>query len=621
MIFIDGGQMGALIRAHDWATSPLGLPETWPQSLRSAVGIMLANKHLMFVAWGPELSFLYNDGYLPVFGTKHPDALGRPFREVWPEIWDDLKPLIDAALSGESTWSENLPLVVERNGYPEEAWFTFSYSPIRDETGAIAGMFCAGAETTQTLLAERRLIDERERQKRMLQQMPGFAALLTGPEHRYEYVNDAYRQISGDRNFMGQAFREVFPDIAGQGFYEIFDRVYESGEPFARRTMSVSLDREDGDRSIDLLVEPVRDNSGKVTGIFVGGFDITERVRAEGAVRESEARFRNMADHAPTMMWVTDAEGRCTYLNRAWYDFTGQSEAEGEGFGWLEAVHPDDRGWSGETFVSANANHEIFRVEYRLRRHDGEYRWAIDAASPRFGSQGDFLGYIGTVIDIDDRREMEDALRDTSAHQILLINELNHRVKNTLATVQSIAMQTFRDRGGAGASPEQRELFESRLIALAIAHDVLTRENWESAQLRDVVLEAVAAHCGGDVNPFTVEGPEARLTPKMALGWSMALHELCTNAVKYGALSVPDGTVAIRWSVEREEKADQLNFIWEERGGPSVTEPSSKGFGSRLIERQLARELGGHVELIYAPKGVNCTIKAPLSAADDHSAN
>ncbi|QNN68664.1 PAS domain-containing protein [Sphingomonas lutea] len=160
--------MAELFRTHDWSTSPVGEPSTWPQSLRSAVQLMLANKHLMFVAWGPELAFLYNDGYRPVFGNKHPWALGRPFKEVWSEIWDDISPLVDQALAGEATWSENLHLVMERNGYPEDTWYTFSYSPLRDESGAIAGMFCAGAETTERVLAERRwsalsMLDDRLR--------------------------------------------------------------------------------------------------------------------------------------------------------------------------------------------------------------------------------------------------------------------------------------------------------------------------------------------------------------------------------------------------------------------------------------------------------------------------
>jgi PAS domain S-box-containing protein len=129
------------------------------------------------------------------------------------------------------------------------------------------------------------------------------------------------------------------------------------------------------------------------------------------ALAESEARFRNMADLAPVMTWVTNASGSCTYLSRRWYEFTSQTPEQAEGFGWLEAVHPDDRSWSGDTFLSANAKREAFRLEYRLRRHDGVYRWAIDAASPRFGQGFEFLGYVGSVIDIDERREMEDRLR------------------------------------------------------------------------------------------------------------------------------------------------------------------------------------------------------------------
>ena len=120
-----------------------GTPETWPQSLRTVVSLLLNSKFPMFIAWGPELAFLYNDGYLPIFGAKHPQALGQPFAEVWSDIWSDIGPLVDRALAGEATFHENLPLLMMRHGYPEETWFTFSYSPVRDETGGIGGMFCA----------------------------------------------------------------------------------------------------------------------------------------------------------------------------------------------------------------------------------------------------------------------------------------------------------------------------------------------------------------------------------------------------------------------------------------------------------------------------------------------
>ena len=223
------------MRAHDWSTSPIGYPDTWPQALRSAVSMILPNKQIMFVAWGPELAFLYNDAYRPVFGKKHPSALGRPFREIWSEVWDEVAPLVDTALGGEATWSEDLHLVLERNGYPEDCWFTFSYSPARDESGKIAGLFCAAAETTERVLADRRLASERERQQLLFENVPGFVAILRGPDHVFEYVNDAYDRVAGKRGFVGQTVRTAFPELEGAGLFEALDRAFATGEPYVAR--------------------------------------------------------------------------------------------------------------------------------------------------------------------------------------------------------------------------------------------------------------------------------------------------------------------------------------------------------------------------------------------------
>ena len=152
--FDGGGQMGAMMRAHDWSTSPLGRPDTWPRSLRTVVRLMLASKFPMFLAWGPDLGFLYNDSYAPILGAKHPQALGRPFQEIWNEIWADILPFIQTALSGQATWVENLPLQMNRHGYEEQTYFTFSYSPAFDDEGHIAGMFCTCTETTGQKTAE-----------------------------------------------------------------------------------------------------------------------------------------------------------------------------------------------------------------------------------------------------------------------------------------------------------------------------------------------------------------------------------------------------------------------------------------------------------------------------------
>ena len=155
-LLAGGGEMRARMRSHDWSDSPLGPPATWPSSLRTAVGIMLNSSFPMFLAWGPALTFLFNDAYIPVLGNKQQHALATPFAQLWSDIWSDISPLVDTALSGESIFADNLLLVMERNGFPEETYFTFSYSPIHDESGQVAGMFCACTETTLQILSERR---------------------------------------------------------------------------------------------------------------------------------------------------------------------------------------------------------------------------------------------------------------------------------------------------------------------------------------------------------------------------------------------------------------------------------------------------------------------------------
>jgi two-component sensor histidine kinase len=198
----------------------------------------------------------------------------------------------------------------------------------------------------------------------------------------------------------------------------------------------------------------------------------------------------------------------------------------------------------------------------------------------------------------------------TEEHQSLLVNELNHRVKNTLAIVQSIANQTFR----RGSDPETaKRVFESRLTALAAAHDLLTAENWESASLEEVIRET-GVGCGAEESRVHFEGPAVRLPPKAAVSLSMALHELCTNALKYGALSNDTGRISVSWQVLGEKEALQLRLVWKEEGGPAVTAPTHRGFGSTMIERALASELSGKVQIHFLPEGVQCVIEAPLPA-------
>ena len=275
--------MGARMRAHDWSASPLGPPQGWPQALRAVVALMINSRFPMFVAWGPQLGFLYNDPYAEILGGKHPDALGRRFEDIWGEIWGDISPLIDAALSGEASFREDLPLLMNRKGYAEQTWFTFSYSPVRGDDGRIAGMFCACAETTGKVLAEAELKAERDQLSEMFEQAPGFIAMLEGPEHRFSLANASYRRLIGDRETLGRTVAEVLPEAAAQGFVGMLDRVYGTGETIRLDAAPVTLGHgaEAEQHFLDFIYQPVRAADGTVTGIFVEGQDVTARVRGE----------------------------------------------------------------------------------------------------------------------------------------------------------------------------------------------------------------------------------------------------------------------------------------------------------------------------------------------------
>ncbi|WP_435170891.1 PAS domain-containing protein [Falsirhodobacter sp. 1013] len=280
-----GGECGRLLRALDWENNPLGPPSEWPQELITVMGIAMASAQPVLIVWGPEQITLYNDGYAQMCGNRHPAALGRPFRELWFDIWNQVEPIITAAYRGTSTSMDDIEFTMHRKGYPEETHFAFSYNPVRDRAGKVVGMFCPCTEITAAVALRDAQRVERSGFLQVIEVALGAVALLSGPDHVFRYVNEDYQALIGKREIVGLSVRDALPEVIDQGFLDLLDRVYRSGEPHVGRNVKIDLQRRADKpvetRLLDFLYHPVRDDDGSVTGIFVQALDVTEQVEAQ----------------------------------------------------------------------------------------------------------------------------------------------------------------------------------------------------------------------------------------------------------------------------------------------------------------------------------------------------
>jgi PAS domain S-box-containing protein len=377
------------------------------------------------------------------------------------------------------------------------------------------------------------------------------------------------------------------------------------------RDLELIIERRDGSRVRVLAsIEPLRDENGRIVGAVNCMQDITAARRVEDAWRESEQRLAATYAHAAIGIAEIDEEGRLIRVNETVCAITGYGRDDLLKMSVFDVTHPDDREWDRANFrTQAKANGDGYAVEMRLLRPDGRTIWVDVRSSTVRDAAGRFLYGIRVVQDITDRKQAE-------LRQKLLLDELNHRVKNTLSTVQSLATQTLR---GAGSPEQFRRTFEARVVALSKAHNLLTTRNWQGADLKDIVAEQLEPYA--DAARLKLEGEPVALTPRAALTLSMMLHELATNAAKYGALSTPAGGVEVCWSVERtgaNEARDLVRLAWRESGGPPVAPPRRRGFGSRLIERSTG-ELDGEAQLAFDPAGFSCSVTIPLTAANSKS--
>ncbi len=336
-------------------------------------------------------------------------------------------------------------------------------------------------------------------------------------------------------------------------------------------------------------------------------FDVTARKLATEALETSERFSRSVLEASPDCVKVMASTGELEFMNTL-----GKIQLEIDDFNlWVgsqwSSHWPEETRQTVVTALDAARSGKETRFEAFCPTDKGTAKWWDVVVTPVLDARGQCIRIVSVSRDITERKQNEH-------HQALLMNELNHRVKNTLATIQSMASQTLRT---SPSLAEAKTRFDARLMSLSKAHDVLTQEKWDSAPLADIVKRAVMPYDGLKHDNFVMSGPDVRLSAQMALAFAMVLHELCTNAVKYGALSNDKGKVTISWNVlEREKLKRVLKFRWAEKGGPPVIAPATRGFGTKLIERSLASDLGGNVKITFAKKGVNCVISASLTHRD-----
>ncbi len=471
------GDVAGLIRGHHWQESPLGPTEAWTPSLRTTVDLMLAAEAEIVLFCGPEFVALYNDAYAPTIGDKHPRALGRPARENWAELWDDLEPLLSGVLrTGETFSAKDRPFYIERSDTGgETVYFDISYSAVRAQDGTVEAVLCIVSETTARVLAAARLRESEQR----------FRALVTAS-------SDVVYRMSPDWQEMHELDRRGFLSD-GQG---------------------------------------------------------------------------------PAIRWMDDH------------------------------LFPEDQPGVRAAIDRAIAERGVFQLEHRVRRADGGEGWTSSRAIPILGDNGAVVEWFGMAADITAKRAAE-------RHILVLMREVNHRVKNQYAVVLSMIRETSKRATDPRAFESQ---IRERIMALSRSHDLLVSNDWIGASMADLVHE--------HMKPFAHEhrvlpsGPDVTLRSNAVQNIGMALHELGTNATKYGALSADAGTVRVTWRVSTtpEGKSD-FELVWEERSSrqaPLVEIEPNGGFGSVVLQRVVPTSLSGSASLERLPGFLRWTLTAPV---------
>lgn len=659
---LGSGATVEAIAAKDWSVSSLGAPEQWPQSLRVMLDVCLHSAFPMVIFWGRDLSLLYNDAYHAFLTDKHPRALGQPARDVWPEIWDVIGPMLHGVLlDGKATRSEDLQLHTMRNGRREEGYFTFSYSPIPDDDGTIGGVFCPVVETTERVIGERRLrtlrdlaalgraesdADACRTAAKVLAlnnfDLP-FVLIYCFDERRSRATLVASAGIApGQRaSLMEISLGEAADDLwgiekalalrAGQvelrelgAWFGDLPRGAWSSPPTDAALLPIVLPGEDLPAAAMIAAVSPRKRwdvaysyfldrvAAKIASAmcdaraYAAEHRRAEEIRSrERALARAEAELREAQRLGRIGSWrwsgsIDDGGEASEYFSRIFRLDPGRplpSFAKQKGLLYAPDVWNRLNAAMQTTLRTGNG----FDLDLPARRADGVSIWITIRAEAVRDDNGGVAGLRSTVQNITERRQAQEQVE-------LLMQEVTHRAKNLLTVVRAVARQTARKD-----SPQNfAELFDQRIAALGASHDLLVQNDWRGVDLHEMTRSQLAHFRDLLGSRIRVDGRPVMVRPAASQALGMALHELATNAGKYGALSTDEGKVHISFDVRRDGDASSFVMSWRESGGPPVAPPDRPGFGHMVIVQMAKHALGGDVTLDYAPTGVVWEIRAPL---------